>query len=282
MERPSLSLHQRSLKGSLPIKKRRLALEIEVPLHHNSDDKIATLLVPSSSFFAQRTCTLADILTNRNSLCQGSSHTTTIHGKLPTSTPFSRHKVASHDKRYTAAANQVRCQATTTRGRACAFCAVRDTHYCGVHTKVQQEDGATVSTAASTSSYERAATLLSMIATDQWFGRTVQMTSGPKKDQVGTVESWGNGWVRVKLDKGTWHNRRAFELLLLPVPLDTSNCAGLKTPRPQDELDWIPTVTPGTPRPRVNCFSDDFACLDGPRRPTLLEPSSCKKQRKRV
>lgn len=55
--------------------------------------------------------------------------------------------------------------------------------------------------------------LLSMISTDQWFGKTVTVATGPCQNQVGTVEKWGNGWVSVQLPTGL-HNRRSFELYL--------------------------------------------------------------------
>lgn len=44
------------------------------------------------------------------------------------------HNHNSHqDKRYTGSADEIRCGATTTRGRACAFIAVNGTPYCNLH-----------------------------------------------------------------------------------------------------------------------------------------------------
>jgi hypothetical protein len=56
--------------------------------------------------------------------------------------------------------------------------------------------------------------LLSMIATDQWFHKTVVISTGPLADQLGKVEKWGNGWVSVSVPGVGLHNRRSFELYL--------------------------------------------------------------------
>jgi hypothetical protein len=56
--------------------------------------------------------------------------------------------------------------------------------------------------------------LLSMISTDQWFHKTVVISTGPLADQLGKVEKWGNGWVSVSVPGVGLHNRRSFELYL--------------------------------------------------------------------
>jgi hypothetical protein len=56
--------------------------------------------------------------------------------------------------------------------------------------------------------------LLSMISTDQWFHKTVVISTGPLADQSGKVEKWGNGWVSVSVPGVGLHNRRSFELYL--------------------------------------------------------------------
>jgi hypothetical protein len=56
--------------------------------------------------------------------------------------------------------------------------------------------------------------LLSMISTDQWFHKTVVISTGPLVDQLGQVEKWGNGWVSVSVPGVGLHNRRSFELYL--------------------------------------------------------------------
>lgn len=56
--------------------------------------------------------------------------------------------------------------------------------------------------------------LLSMISTDQWFHKSVMISTGPLANQVGQVEKWGNGWVSVSVPGVGLHNRRSFELYL--------------------------------------------------------------------
>lgn len=62
--------------------------------------------------------------------------------------------------------------------------------------------------------------LLSMIATDQWFGRTVKIAMGPLEGRTGVVEKWGNGWISVSVPGVGLHNRRSFELYLEDEPVD--------------------------------------------------------------
>ena len=57
--------------------------------------------------------------------------------------------------------------------------------------------------------------LLSMISTDQWFQRKVQVAVGPLQGRIGTVQKWGNGWISVKIPGvAGLHNRRSIELYL--------------------------------------------------------------------
>lgn len=197
------------------------------------------------------------------------------------------------DKRYTGA--EVRCCATTTRGRACAYIAVNDTKYCHMHAdygtnppprrgiksptptvtisslesssssskhnspkkqssnaksnssksdksiksdKNRSDKSHSSSTAqritkkpmsplpAAASPRRSAANraekhadspypLLSMISTDQWFQRKVQVAVGPLQGRTGTVQKWGNGWISVKIPGvAGLHNRRSIELYL--------------------------------------------------------------------
>ena len=195
------------------------------------------------------------------------------------------------DKRYTG--TEVRCCATTTRGRVCAYIAVNDTKYCHMHadygTNPPPRRGIksptpTVrnSSLESSSSNKRSSPkkqsfisknnsnsdkstksdknrgdkshnnsttpkitkkpmsplpaagtprrsaanraekhadspypLLSMISTDQWFQRKVQVAVGPLQGRTGTVQKWGNGWISVKIPGvAGLHNRRSIELYL--------------------------------------------------------------------
>ena len=174
-----------------------------------------------------------------------------------TSTASTASVAAGQDKRYTGLDNcEVRCLATTTRGRACAYIGVQGTKYCYLHAdyetnppprrKSKEEAEAAAATAkaatvedcsekaqrqrtpvaAAEASATVAATsdtaaannlklkrlrrssaklaekhadsphpLLSMIATDNWFGTTVKIATGPLEGRTGVVEKWGNGWI---------------------------------------------------------------------------------------
>ena len=95
-------------------------------------------------------------------------------------------------------------------------------------------------------------TFLSQLAKNQWYHKSVCILAGPFQYQTGTVDRWGNGWVTIRMDntnhaldgvlsrlqdecQGVFvrqgrfilHNRRAFELCLLPLagstPTNTSS-----------------------------------------------------------
>jgi hypothetical protein len=207
------------------------------------------------------------------------------------------------DKRCSGHPDEIRCAATTTRGRACAYIAVLDTKYCFLHADydtnpaprrkskdfgesmegqdammeetIQEESlepaAATSRRAGSKPKLKQRATtpvskavdekppspstlpsgtgspqqpkkrfrrtstklaekhadsprpLLSMIATDQWFGKTVQIAVGPLEGRTGVVEKWGNGWISVNVKGAGLHNRRSFELY---IDEEVSNASG--------------------------------------------------------
>jgi hypothetical protein len=166
----------------------------------------------------------------------------------------------------------MRCKATTTRGRACAYIAVNGASYCFLHADYDtnpppRRGGAKAAAAAaaeggadkegsadstlstmSTPSLSSVASsrrpspflnensvkkkgrrtnaklaelhadspypLLSMLSTDEWFGKKVTIAVGPIANRAGTVEKWGNGWVSVRVPDIGLHNRRSFELYL--------------------------------------------------------------------
>lgn len=142
------------------------------------------------------------------------------------------------DKRFTGSQGEIRCQATTTRGRACAYVAAGDANnnkYCHLHADYDKNPPARRNKAAliaSTTSlmqkgskvfvvgkhaktahgseaegkedlHESTAQsfpLLSMLSTDVWFDKRVIISTGPFMNRTGHVLRWGNGWVTVKLD----------------------------------------------------------------------------------
>lgn len=142
------------------------------------------------------------------------------------------------DKRFTGAEGQIRCSATTTRGRACAYVAVlgQPQKYCHLHAdydtnpsprrdakrdsvstltsslSFQSSSSLTISRASPTSSD---ISLLSSIPTDKWKHQSVRIALGPLTGRIGVVEKWGNGWVSCSVEGVGFHNRRAFELQLI-------------------------------------------------------------------
>jgi hypothetical protein len=174
--------------------------------------------------------------------------------------------IMHQDKRYTGTGDEVRCLATTTRGRACAYVVVGSTKYCYLHAdydtnppprrggaalrKLEKQGGRTSPTCAQKigpvlaskedgnnpavksekvgdstnihsfnwkrSTLSSSFPLLSMISTDQWYGKRVIVSAGPLINRSGLVEKWGNGWVSVAIDGVSVHNRRSFELFLHP------------------------------------------------------------------
>ncbi len=141
----------------------------------------------------------------------------------------------SQDKRFTGADHEVRCLATTTRGRACAYIAVGSTKYCYLHAdydvnppprriakdsdkphhgKSKKFNRRRTSAKLAEKHAAAKSPLLSMISTDQWYQKTVKIATGPLKGRIGAVEKWGNGWVSVKIPGVGMHNRRSFELYM--------------------------------------------------------------------
>ncbi len=196
---------------------------------------------------------------------------------------YSTNTGSGQDKRFTGLSpHQVRCHATTTRGRPCTYAAVQETKYCFLHADyeinpsprrlksssdddremssvspaaminteddVSEDEGPTSTSPApsfesnaNTESKMSASTvavfkkrrtnakfaekhaesrrpLLSMMATDQWFGQSVEIAVGPFEGRTGIVQKWGNGWITVLIEGVGFHNRRSFELYL-----DTTN-----------------------------------------------------------
>jgi len=158
--------------------------------------------------------------------------------------------IRHQNRRYTGANNEARCQATTTRGLACANIAVHSTKYCYLHSnydthppprrgratlqkfrcvEIGSRPGIQANFSLQSSILGQVAVgslrateiesrlpSLNMISTDQWFGKRVIVASGPLANQSGQVEKWGNGWVTVLIDGIGVHNRRSFELFLHP------------------------------------------------------------------
>eukprot|EP00934_Nitzschia_sp_Nitz4_P009214 Nitzschia sp. Nitz4//scaffold110_size71422//25134//26402//NITZ4_005868-RA/size71422-processed-gene-0.5-mRNA-1//1//CDS//3329533071//9204//frame0 len=153
------------------------------------------------------------------------------------------------DKRYSEGKNECRCQATTTRGRPCAYVAVHETKYCYMHATYETSPPPRRGRGHSTSATSGGSTdtnlpdlaqnakqiavsktkrtvddavppslsTLSLISTDHWFGKRVIVGAGPLVHQCGSIQRWGNGWVTVELENGMGvHNRRSFELIIHP------------------------------------------------------------------
>ena len=241
-----------------------------------------------------------DESSHRRSSTKKTSQPARVHASAPRETPLHQ------DRRFTGEAGQVRCSATTTRGRACAFISVNDSKYCHLHSDYDSnppprrggasalnKNAAVISLAkgslqsleslpeapplevcVSTSPpsvtsdessrlssplpsekpiknppkargsrrtpsklaemhAESPYPLLSMLSTDQWYGKTVTISVGPMVGKVGTVEKWGNGWVSVNIPGEGYHNRRSFELYLHTE--DEDGELSLKLQRSQDQ-----------------------------------------------
>jgi hypothetical protein len=233
------------------------------------------------------------------------------------------------DKRCSGHPDEIRCSATTTRGRPCAYIAVLDTKYCFLHADYDtnpaprrkskdfgesmegqeameetiEEESSEPPAAASSSRRagfkpkpkQRASTpmsravdekppspatspvgtgsaqqpkkrfrrtssklaekhadsprpLLSMIATDQWFGKTVQIAVGPLEGRTGIVEKWGNGWISVNVKGAGLHNRRSFELY---IDEEVSNASGEDGNHDCDHKDATSTEKNDHPAPSI-------------------------------
>mmetsp|Transcript_14824 Transcript_14824/g.35880 ORF Transcript_14824/g.35880 Transcript_14824/m.35880 type:complete len:386 (+) Transcript_14824:364-1521(+) len=136
--------------------------------------------------------------------------------------------IMHQDKRFTESPGQARCLATTTRGRPCAYVAVNETKYCYLHSQYEKSrptprrnsytTAMSVISASSSSSSTSSQSPLSSLPTGTWLNQSVLISTGPLRDRTGTVEKWGNGWVSVRVPEVGLHNRRSFELLLMPNP----------------------------------------------------------------
>jgi len=77
--------------------------------------------------------------------------------------------------------------------------------------------------------------LLNSIPSDNWHNKLVLISSGPLINHTGRVIKWGNGWITVSTVTGRiageggcklLHNRRAFELYLIPEDENLSQMEG--------------------------------------------------------
>jgi hypothetical protein len=234
--------------GSLPLKKRRVTLyQSQSPLGQSKDTflPLKPELKSVTPEPAAAAATVGCLSMTRSGFCnkpcfkqfsycklhhlqrEGSSSTT---GGASATTSSS----SIGDKRFTGAEGQIRCCATTTRGRACAYVAVLGTplKYCHLHAdyetnpsprrdaKRDSVSSLTV-TSSSPSSISQASptssdiSLLSSMPTDKWKYQSVRIALGPLTGRIGVVEKWGNGWVSCSVDGVGLHNRRAFELQLV-------------------------------------------------------------------
>ena len=153
--------------------------------------------------------------------------------------PTNKSRTNYQDRRFTDSdPPEARCQATTTRGRACAFVSIGGTKYCNVHANYDTAppprrsgfgDGGgkakvaasprkatSVVTSSSSSSHhnERKKTtngvvqmpdggtnrpLLNNLPSIQWPKKVVEIAVGPFTGEKGIVLKFGNGWVTVKV-----------------------------------------------------------------------------------
>mmetsp|Transcript_23771 Transcript_23771/g.68307 ORF Transcript_23771/g.68307 Transcript_23771/m.68307 type:complete len:395 (+) Transcript_23771:337-1521(+) len=154
-------------------------------------------------------------------------------------TPTSRPRISYQDRRFTNSdPPEARCQATTTRGRACAFVSIAGTKYCTIHAKYDTappprrsgfggggsnaptsprkgKGGDLVSlSATSHSEHKQIAVmhmptpsnahrpLLNALPSIQWSKKIVEIAIGPFAGAKGIVMKFGNGWVTVKVKGG--------------------------------------------------------------------------------
>eukprot|EP00980_Cylindrotheca_fusiformis_P007151 scaffold1505_cov118-Cylindrotheca_fusiformis.AAC.1 len=143
--------------------------------------------------------------------------------------------IAHQDRRFNGSPDQVRCLATTTRGRPCTYVAVDPTKYCYLHAgyekdpSTKQRNSALEVETESNSGldennnrvhrrdpYLSGLPLLSALPTGKWMNQLVVIATGHLQYHSGVVERWGNGWVSVRIPGLGLHNRRAFELHIVP------------------------------------------------------------------
>jgi hypothetical protein len=161
------------------------------------------------------------------------------------------------DRRYTGGSGERRCTATTTRGNDCAYVALSGIPFCRLHENSQHLrkegkrtslDGSSCSTPKSKASSLSSSNsqLLSMISTEKWQGKRVRIGSGPFKNRHGLVLKWGNGWVTVKIPGTGCHNRRAFDLYLLPSTTTTTTTTTIKLTAPKMKATPSAPASPGS------------------------------------
>lgn len=175
--------------------------------------------------------------------------TSTESGEISKTQPL-----VHQDRRFMGDSGDVQCQATTTRGRPCAYVAVGDTRYCNLHAEYdtnppprrggvstsQKNEGSSKSQSVEVDNRKKSPgrryalklkekhadspfPLLSMISTDQWGNKKVRIATGPFEGKSGEVKKWGNGWVSVQIPGVGLHNRRSFELYLHPEDDDNGS-----------------------------------------------------------
>jgi hypothetical protein len=206
----------------------------------------------------------------------------------------------SGDKRYTGADGQIRCCATTTRGRPCAYVAVGGLgplKYCHLHADydtnpsprrdaAKRDSTSSSSTSSSSSSPPPSSAspssppstispqatptssdipLLSSVPTDKWKHQSVRIGLGPLTGRIGVVEKWGNGWVSCSVEGVGLHNRRAFELQLLMGSTGTTR-TNKKQPKSPSPPPMTPTTTksPAAIKQVTPCSVADVSSIQVP------------------
>ena len=213
-----------------------------------SDAAAASFLVQSDSSLTAMSAPSIPVL-------QGVVTTAGNSSSPSKSSPTNKSRTSYQDRRFTDSdPPEARCQATTTRGRACAFVSIGGTKYCNVHANYDTAppprrsgfgDGgggssskakvpaslrkaASAVTSSSTTSHHKEQMsgsgtnrhLLNNLPSIQWSKKVVEIGVGPFAGEKGIVLKFGNGWVTVKVKgkdgKPLHHNRRSMELYLLP------------------------------------------------------------------
>jgi hypothetical protein len=165
--------------------------------------------------------------------------TATISSPPAQSSPANKSRISYQDRRFTDSdPPESRCQATTTRGRACAFVSVVGAKYCNVHANYDTAppprrsgfgDGGDAKVPASTTPRKAGAEVTSLststpqrehnqtptdtvhvpnganrlllndLPSVQWPKKIVEIAIGPFAGEKGIVMKFGNGWVTVKV-----------------------------------------------------------------------------------
>ncbi len=188
------------------------------------------------------------------------------------------------DKRFTGLVpEESPCQATTTRGRPCAYVAVGNTKYCNLHADYDTNPPPRRSSSSTPKTNTLSSItgiclkavlpnkdilqnypLLNSIPSDQWANQLVMISAGPFTNHTGRVVKWGNGWVSVQIHTTNTmspaelvHNRRAIELYLLPSTTTSSHS--------------LPSSHPITPPITLSNQSENINKLKRPDRPISNE-----------